>query len=160
MSQNAKKPNHVKSKNQKKPIEMEYDRIVKIIVKKVGHNKSTFSDKLNKLGKELFGTNKFKGVYSYDKIPSKNDFKINESCIFNLDPQTKPGSHWCALYFSKNKKFILYDSFGRNIQIPNKKVIHTEKDAEQIPSEDNCGQRCLAWLFLLYKHGLKYALEI
>ena len=160
MSQNAKKPNHVKSKNQQNVVEQEYNRIVKIIEKQVGHNKSTYANKLNSLGKKLFGNNKFKGVYSYDNIPDKNNFKIDESCIFNLDPKTLPGSHWCALYYSKNKKFILYDSFGRNIQIPNKKVIRTEKDAEQNIKEDNCGQRCLAWLFILYKHGLKYALQI
>ena len=58
----------------------------------------------------------FKGCYALDqldKIPIKKDDNI-VSFIYNLDPISKPGSHWCAVYIDKkySKSVEYYDPFG------------------------------------------------
>jgi len=49
-----------------------------------------------------------------------------------------PGEHWIACYNN-----YTYDSFGRD----------ASQDAEQEESEDDCGQRCIAWLMLCKRYG-------
>lgn len=46
--------------------------------------------------------NKFKGVYACDKLPKKAVVKPS-FYIANTDPSNKPGEHWVAIYFPKNK---------------------------------------------------------
>lgn len=128
-----------------------YKNLVNYYSKKVGHSKTTNGKTLSTLGKKSFGT-KFKGVYARDQIPC---LKAHESCIFNLDTKDKPGSHWCAMY-KHGKKYLIYDSFGRKV-IKGKKYIYTGCDAEQKIKEENCGQRCLAWLEIVYTMGTRYA---
>ena len=70
-----------------------------------------------------------------------------------------PGSHWCAVVKDK-KYYIIYDSFGRDIKLKQKINIMTEDDAEQDINEQNCGQRCVAWLVVVAVKGIKIALTI
>ena len=50
--------------------------------------------------------------------------------IYNTD-EAPPGTHWFAVYDG-----YVYDPFGDD----------QSKSAEQKDSEDNCGQRCVAYL--------------
>ena len=124
---------------------------MKMVEKSMGHSGSTFSTKLNKYGKTLFG-NKFKGIFAKDRLPK---LQPNQSCIFNLDKHNEPGSHWCGMYRTSSR-YLIYDSFGRKV-LQGKKYMYTEKDKEQTDKEENCGQRCLAWLIIAYKHGIDNA---
>jgi hypothetical protein len=129
-----------------------YNKFLKLIEIKLG-KESTDSEQLNIFCKILFG-NKFRGVYAYDQ-PIK--LEKGESAIFNLDTSDKPGSHWVAV--CKSNRYITYDSFGRNI----KKIrgsLFTEKDKEQEYTENNCGQRCIAFLCVWYSTNDKIALSI
>lgn len=143
-------------------IEKEYNLILDSIVKTLG-NEITYNTDLHKNGLELFG-NKFKGVYSSDKIPKLS--KLQPYAIINLDKSSQPGSHWIAVaYSNKNDGIVVYDSFGRKSKkiIPSiynvfNKVIDTDYDAEQQLKEDNCGQRALAWLVIFDKYGVENAL--
>lgn len=136
-------------------IESLYKTKVTYVEKKLKTNKVTNNIQLHKLSKQLFKT-RFKGVYPFDKIPK---LKQNQSCIFNLDKHTEPGSHWCALYKSPTN-YLVYDSFSRKV-LKGKKYLNSDlSDKEQKVSEDNCGQRCIAWLMILYKHGYAKALLI
>lgn len=145
-----------------KQIESFYKRILKIIENKIG-NKTTFLSQLHHIGKSMFGK-RFHGVYPSDKITI---LKSGQSCILNLDSSNQPGSHWIGLY-KKGKKTYIYDSFGRNHTkiiydlkfSGNGKIIDCDRDPEQKKSEYNCGQRCLAWLYCIYKKGIENAILI
>lgn len=85
------------------------------------------------------------------KIPHKN-----ESCIINLDPVSKSGSHWVA--FSKRGVYVYYfDSFG-NLR-PSKEVIDYLKNcyirynyhSYQTFNSSICGHLCLLFLYCINK---------
>jgi len=119
------------------------------------HAAITGEDELRKAGKHLFGR-RFKGVFAADEMTVPRTLSVGEACILNLDTRRMAGSHWIAIGRGK-KEFITYDSFGRKLTTNSK---HTEADAEQHIMEENCGQRCLAWLCVYYKYGGKCALMI
>lgn len=135
------------------------------------HNSTTTNVELDKLCTALFSRSKFMGVYSIDTI---KPYQANKSLIFNLDESDKPGSHWCAIYYIRNKIYI-YDSFARKQSelltknkikntkaFKNKKydLIFINKYSDQKGTEYNCGQRCAAWLCMVYFHGLEYAIHV
>ena len=134
-----------------------YNLFLKTIEKDIG-NTTTTNHQLDEYCKSIF-SNKFKGVFSIDTLPSMVD---GECCIFNLDKSYERGSHWCGLYKS-NGLYIVYDSFGRKSQIlgiPLKNVKTTEEDAEQTILESNCGQRTVAMLCCCYTLPLKEVLTL
>jgi hypothetical protein len=143
--------------NNKKVIEKLYNIELKKIESMMKHNKTTYSDELESICKKLFNI-KFHGVYPSDKIPKLND--LSPYCILNLDKTSEPGSHWVALCKLENG-CMFYDSFGRkHTKIikslnfsGNGRIINTHKDAEQNIKEENCGQRCIAFLSIFNKYG-------
>ena len=62
------------------------------------------------LFKNLNTNSKFCGVYSRDQLPKS--FKYPCSFVVNTDEAEKPGEHWVAFYFSKNKTGIFFDPLG------------------------------------------------
>lgn len=135
-----------------------YNQQLNKIEKELG-NKSTYSSQLTDYGTRMFG-DKYRGTYAADTLPTLT--KKRPYCIGNLDKKNEGGSHWIALAKS-GKDVIFYDSFGRkakSIIDLEKKVLNTEDDAEQDIFEENCGQRCLAWLYVFDKMGKKEALQI
>ena len=150
-----------KSKEEQKAEEY-YNKVLKYIENNKTGKKTTYSDQLEKICRELF-TVKFKGVFPSDKIPKLSS--LAPYCILNLDKSTEPGSHWVAL--SKcNDGAMLYDSFGRDDTIiikdlrfsGNGKIVDVDrKDVEQKVKEMNCGARCIAWLLVFNDLGEEYA---
>lgn len=134
---------------------MEFYNKVLVKIEKVIGNGSTSDVQLMDLCLKLFGQ-RFKGIYSIDDT---FELKHGEMGIFNLDKKNMPGSHWCAVVKDK-KYYIIYDSFGRDIKLKQKNIINTEDDAEQDINEQNCGQRCVAWLVVVAVKGIKIALTI
>ncbi len=121
-------------------------------------NRETDSDQLKKAGKSLFGSS-FRGVFASDKIPKLSQ---NAMAIVNLDKSGQPGSHWVGLY--KSGDVLLYDSFGRktttilpSVMQGNGRVLDTEHDVEQADSQEDCGQRVLAFLCVCRVHGAQVA---
>ena len=60
---------------------------------------------------------------------------------------------------------VIYDSFGRSWKslfgdnlTQYKKVVNTENDAEQPMAAETCGQRCIAWLSVVYLLGINKAM--
>jgi len=139
------------------------DILHNIVEPKLGKN-TTYSDTLEKVGKEYLGV-RFKGVFPSDKIPRLND--LSPYCIVNVDKSTQPGSHWMAVVKDKNDA-ILYDSFGRKdtLIIPslqfsgNGRIINTDSDPEQKRTEDNCGARAISFLIFYNKYGKEMSLLI
>lgn len=145
-----------------------YKQAVKEICSMFGSADETDEIELSKVGRHLFG-DKFSGVYPADE---EIDFS-GKKCyaIINLDPSFMPGSHWVALIKGKNKYFG-YDSFGRPLQkiLPDttrkltaggkKNIINSEDDAEQKVTENSCGQRSLASIFIFDQFGPEAFLKL
>ena len=138
-----------------------YKKILQIMRAKVGDS-TTYLSTLQNAGNKLFG-NKFLGVFASDQLPL--EIKKKQLCIANLDKSWQSGSHWIALGRDKSSNILyVYDSFGRNIYqiMPSLKrytnIQSTERDREQNPkTQFDCGARCLTFLYILDKHGGKYA---
>ena len=109
----------------------------------------TTGNQLDQVGRSVFGK-EWGGVFARDGAWRQGKgFKI-----VNLDKKNQRGSHWVAV-----KGNIVYDSFGRaNVLGPGLRDV--DRDAEQIQREENCGQRCLAWLGTYKILGVKAALSI
>jgi hypothetical protein len=150
-----------KSKEEKKA-EQYYQKVLKYVENNKTGKKTTYSNELEKVCRELFGV-KFKGVFASDKIPRLTS--LAPYCILNLDRTGEPGSHWVALAKCKDGA-MLYDSFGRDDTViiknlrfsGNGKIIDSDKkDVEQKTKETNCGARCIAWLLVFNDLGEEYA---
>lgn len=109
---------------------------------------------LQKYGKIFFGR-KFTGVFARDQMPVNINFQY---MIVNLDNSDQPGSHWVACVRDTNG-VLVYDSFGRNIPLFVNQI-NTESDPEQLLQEENCGQRCLAFLLVYDYYGFHIAKKI
>ena len=53
----------------------------------------------------------FQGVYPSDKLPTSVS-SIPALFIANVDISEKPGSHWVAFYFTKERDGEFFDSYG------------------------------------------------
>lgn len=98
------------------------------------------------------------------KIPYLKD---NESLILNT---TDHGEHWTVVHHTGGK-YYFYDSFGRKFKdlfdskLP---LIDTDlsdreqqtKFYEDDTEEENCGQRCLAWILLVHLYGIEAGIHI
>lgn len=165
-----------------KKTEAIYNAALKDIIYPVLGKKTTWGRDLTKMGLKLFQRN-YVGTFPSDKIPDigKNsngstvtDDNVNSDsklyCILNIDNSSEPGSHWLGIGYDIPKnasegKILVYDSFGRNTEdiIPSlvqkfgDKLDIVDQDAEQKIDEDDCGARCLAFLFVLDRTGSKFA---
>lgn len=137
-----------------------YNQELKKFEKELGKDSTGLSE-LTRVGKQTFGK-KYIGTFASDE---KIHLKNGQCCIVNTLPLGTPGEHWVAVAFNGGC-YILYDSFGRDnneMEIENLdglRICLTEQDPEQHESENNCGQRCLAWLSVFFKLGEAAALTI
>ena len=69
-----------------------------------------------KILKKAMGPN-FVGVFPSDQLPEPTKQKPF-GMVVNLDPSTKPGSHWVAIYVSEFNVSEYFDSYGFPPQIP------------------------------------------
>lgn len=78
--------------------------------------------------------------------------------ISNLDPDTKPGSHWVAIYIDSNGVGEYFDTFGRKpegyhlsfLKRNTSRWRHNNKVIQSIFSSV-CGEYCLLFLYLKYR---------
>ena len=131
----------------------------RLIIPLIG-NDTTYGTELNKYCIDLFGS-LFHGVYSSDNIPELTNEK--KYAIINLDTSDQPGSHWVSI-IHHNNKIIFYDSFGRNsakiLSSLNGDILNTESDKEQGDNENNCGARCIAFIYTHYLFGKNFVIKI
>ena len=123
-----------------------YDTLLCDIVYPLLGTKVTYSDEVNKVGKQLLGKD-FVGVFASDQIPR---LKNKQCCVLNLDKSHEAGSHWIAVY-RYGKKNLTYDSFGRKSSkiIPSlKQVEDADYDPEQMIHQEDCGARSICFLLV------------
>jgi hypothetical protein len=106
------------------------------------------------------------GTFPCDKLSS---FKIpSHACgvIVNFDPSNKPGSHWIALYFDRNKNVEYFDTYARNIKTNidiynfirsrgNKHVKFLTGDSIQHDDSSVCGHYSILF-FLCRSKGISF----
>lgn len=129
-----------------------YENLLGYVTTIMRDNDVTTGIQLQKYGKMFFGR-KFTGVFARNQIPLNFQY-----IIVNLDQSDEPGSHWLACV-RHDKQILVYDSFGRNIPLFVNQI-NTQSDAEQHFQEENCGQRCLAFLLLYDYYGFNMAKKI
>ena len=131
-----------------------YRQCLQQIERKMG-NKGTGESEIEQMS-DFFLRNptRWKGVFALNE-PWR---KTGGYRVVNLEPRGNRGEHWVGV--ANN---LIYDSFGRNrvVEIREHKLgirpfgeySYTAPDAEQLKQEDNCGQRCIAWLMVYDKYG-------
>ena len=105
------------------------------------------------IGEDEKLTSRCSGVFPLDRIPTPTG---RPKCIIiNLDPGSKPGSHWVAIYIDREGFGDFFDSYGHP---PQKREIRNYlkkycKDwtfnEKQIQSNFSsaCGQYCIYFLY-------------
>ena len=63
------------------------------------------------LRKDKYTRGVFQGVYPSDKLPTSVS-SFPALFIANVDTSDKPGSHWVAFYFTKDREGEFFDSYG------------------------------------------------
>lgn len=123
-----------------------YEKFLKRISKHIGHSGETSREELDRAGR-FFLKGKYLGAFAADE-----EVKLTKQQPYSLvNTAASPGEHWMAQALVDGQ-VVKYDSFGVDAD--------TDPDAEQKESEDNCGQRSLAWLMVLHKMGLREAMTI
>ena len=163
----------IKHKREQKAEDL-YNLVLHSIIYPMVGRKTTFANDLTKAGLKLFGMN-YMGTFAADEVPDigkgVNEGTItNKSPLYliaNLDTSDGPGSHWIGLAFDAGtKKIWIYDSFGRDTNkiIPllvkkfgKNNLRMADDDSEQKITEDDCGARSLAFLYIFDRYGVDLA---
>jgi len=114
----------------------------------IGHHGATNEEELNECGLSLFGS-KWRGVFARDEKEWRNR-SGKPYRIVNLDSRSggMGGTHWTGVADD-----LVYCSFGEGGKLTTGgNFRHVDDDIEQTYSEENCGQRCLAWLMVYEKN--------
>lgn len=150
------------------------------MVKLFGHETTTMSDKLTKIGNALFNKKgaekRYLGTYPQDKLPDEifrddhNRSRLGSKfAIVNTHSAGGKGEHWMAIAKIANSDSIMvFDSFGRATKkiLPiiagqskkaNFTIKDTEYDKEQLDWQNSCGQFSMAWLKFFELYGPKNA---
>lgn len=160
-----------------------YNLVLAEIIYPLVGKKVTFGQDLTKAGLKLFGQNYMGTFASdqipnsLGKVPGTGKDATGTRwidsanvtgksplyLIANLDDSNMPGSHWISLCYDVGTKLIwVYDSFGRKTgdilpllakQFGKKNLRMADDDAEQKLTEDDCGARCLAFIYIFDRHG-------
>lgn len=95
----------------------------------------------------------FRGVYMCDTLPKRP--LENESCIVNLEPSSRSGSHWVAIH-KRGKHAYYFDSYGdlrppREIKLYLRDCSSIQYNYERYQSFNSviCGHLCLQFLLTI-----------
>lgn len=92
------------------------------------------------------------GVYAADRIPRA--LTLPAAIVTNMDPASKPGSHWVAFYIGSDGRGIYFDSYG----LPPTSPFHLDRlkrncanfrwNKKKLQSYDSkvCGEYCIMFL--------------
>ena len=127
----------------------------------IGHDDTTSSLELDRVGKKLFGK-QWLGVVPSDRVPSR---RPNSYLIANLHTAAMPGLHWVCRYVDENGNSAWHDPLAQLGQAQRRRhdfERHVRQWTDEAPaphdqeaSEYNCGQRCLAALCVAQSSGFQ-----
>ena len=112
------------------------------------------------MNSDRFGQVYFRGVFASDELKKQNVTQFPCGYIVNTDPSHKPGSHWAAFYFDKNKNGHFFCSYGKS---PNEYKFDNWIDGnskswtyneQRLQSDWStvCGQYCLYYLLHAFRN--------
>ena len=134
------------------------------MINRFGHDGTTMTSELNKIGHALFG-NRFLGAFAQDQLPDEI-YGGSKFALVNTDISTGRGEHWVGVAgIPGSKTVMIFDSFGRATKtlLPlvfhnaSGRVLDTEYDHEQKKIQDSCGQFSMTWLKFFEKYGARRA---
>ena len=64
------------------------------------------------LERDIYTRKYFMGVYPLDRLPRRKLKSLPAIVVFNSEPSTSPGMHWCCLYIKENGVLQFFDSYG------------------------------------------------
>lgn len=140
-----------------------YEHYLKMFEKILG-NKATTTEQLNRTAVKVFG-NKYAGTFARDLVDETTLNSKTPYAIINNETSQEDGEHWVCVAYHRGKLYA-YDSYGNDILtlVPElkmyKHIENSDRDAEQVGTEANCGARCLAFLNVFDKHGKNMAMKI
>ena len=85
----------------------------------------------------------FQGVYPSDRLPEKIS-RYPSAFIANVDPSSKPGSHWVAFYFTEAPVYYSRN-FKTFLELNSKEWICNQKQLQGLNS-NVCGQYCFYYV--------------
>lgn len=97
----------------------------------------------------------FKECLPSDQLPPIHTYALPAAFVVNLDPITKRGSHWIAVYLPSNKEAVFFDSLGLNptpnisnyiSQFPKTFV---NKQSYQSPLANTCGPHTICFIYYM-----------
>ena len=144
-----------------------YNRYLKQTVEPYVGNGITNDHTLIRAGEKLIGP-KFAGVFASDQIPPPTTNP--QYMIVNTDNHAGPGVHWTAICLSDGVAYF-YDSFGRSAssimpslpeyaQQHGLRLVAPKNAPEQMIEQKDCGARCLAWLMVARRYGVRVAAKL
>jgi hypothetical protein len=152
-----------------KQIEKHFNKIVKKFHRELGHKGGTSNHELDRLGKKVFGK-QWITTSTQMHLPIRKIRKMKRGYgIFNTDSHGE-GIHWVAVCVN-NDQFYIWDSFGRpskeivadlTARLKNQRVRYQANDLDrnQKNAEEDCGQRCMAFLECCKTLGVQKAMKI
>ena len=128
-----------------------YDGILEDELDRVGHANMTTREELDSICSKKFGS-RYAGSFAPSEMPT-----LNESVCYAIkNTAESPGRHWIAVIYDPEDPGtpVVYDPLGGS------ESMKTKPDAEQSNAEDNCGQRCIAFLEMVDSLGLAISQEV
>lgn len=111
------------------------------------------------LKKDPYTKEIFIGVFPRDKLPKITSYP--QCFIFNNQNQNRPGEHWMAMFFTKDKKCIFFDSyahepahFGLVNYIRENSTSYASNKLRIQGDSMYCGYYCLAFLLLMARNKI------
>ena len=132
-----------------------------LIVGRIG-NQTTYASTLEAEGKRLFGS-QFAGVFARDTMPTVQSTPT--AYVVNIDHSTGSGVHWVAALDSNGQRYYNdpLGHYGKQQRAELERLQpyqFAEDDAEQLPSQKDCGVRALVALAIGLSCGPHYFLEL
>jgi hypothetical protein len=97
----------------------------------------------------------FESVLAADQLPLVLPSQRPLMYVVNTDPQSRPGTHWIAMYFGLDDVCEYFDSFGRRPSLVFERYLNgrcsewifNDKQLQSVVS-GFCGQYCLVYCIL------------
>jgi len=108
-----------------------------------------YTDQLVHYGRKL--VKNFIGVFPLNKLPKA--IRPTSRFIVNTDTDNLPGTHWIAVSYEQGGIALVFDPLGlfypyklANYLANHARIVFFNYHMYQSPTEENCGQHCIAWL--------------
>ena len=112
----------------------------------------------NEIRSKMRSFSQFRGVFARNEFREAlhkcRELDTEGGFIINTDPDSKPGEHWLAVYYTQYKQFNFFDSYGlspNTYGFNNDAFSQYNKRCVQALVSDTCGQHCIYYLINRFK---------